>query len=112
MKPWIVLFTSLALVPIAACAAPPNGAGRDFLGNVFPPECADLSDIKIPVIEVRGDWLDRAAGETADVHGLWSKARVIYVREGLSPETRAAVIEHERCHEKMYRLTGNPGWHD
>jgi hypothetical protein len=97
-------------ISLSGCAALP--AETDFLGYPIPPQCRDVSGIDIPVIEVAGEWLDKAAGgETGGLYGLWSRIHVIYVRDDLRPDLRAKVIEHEKRHECMARLTGDPRWH-
>jgi len=96
----------------ATIALPALAQDKDTFGNIYPPECSDLSDVRIPVIEVDGAWLDKAAGgETAGINGLWSRTHVIYIKKGLNAERRADIIRHELCHEKMWRLTGDPRWH-
>lgn len=107
MKSLVALALTFLTIPSLAFAVQ-----RDFLGNAMPPECRDLSAIDVPVIEVAGDWLDRAAGgETGGIYGLWSRLHVIYIRNDLRPDLRAKVIEHEQCHEAVWRVTGSPEWH-
>lgn len=113
MKPWIVLIIFASQTLLAACAATPNSAGRDFLGNVFPAECADLSNLNVSIIETREtEVILWDHGRGAGNRGGWLRPGVIAIAGGLDARTRAEAIEHELCHEKMYRLTGDPRWHD
>jgi hypothetical protein len=103
------LLVCLTIITSGCAVAAPE---TDFLGYPVPAQCRDVSGIDIPVIEVAGEWLDKAAGgETGGLYGLWSRIHVIYVRDDLRPGLRARVIEHEKCHEAMWRLTGDPRWH-
>lgn len=88
----------------------------DFLGNPYPPACADVSGIDIAVIEMPEAEIRKITPTDKKVlYGAWLqyvfKPHVILIQEGLSPERRAEVLHHERCHEKIYRLTGNGNWH-
>lgn len=105
-----VAVTLMALV-VAACASPARDPMRvDYLGNRYPAACADLSDVNIPIIEARNIYY--APGESA--FGEWlprEPTNVILILKGLAEPLRSETIRHEKCHEKMWRLTGNPAWH-
>ncbi len=109
MNPWIAAATVVVPSLLTACVSPPKDAGRDFWGNVYPPECRDLSDISASIIETDHVilWENGAA---AGLYGGWTP-RYIMIRKGLSPEMRADVVRHERCHQRRYDLTGDPAWH-
>lgn len=105
----------LALLLISGCAVYP-AAQRDFLGNQMPPACADLSAIDLPVIEVGSVKLWH--GQTEELYGGWPasfpahRRRYIMIPKGLEEPLRSQVIEHEKCHQRRFDLTGSPYWHD
>lgn len=105
--------TALSLAALLSSCSPAHGAlgpVTDLWGNVYPAECrGDLPFI--PVVEVPVHFLHAATGGERGRLGLWSPAHVIYVLRDLDPATRAEVVRHERCHEQMWRLTGNARWH-
>lgn len=101
---------ALALILLTAGCATYPAAKVDFLGNVYPPQCADLSDIHVPIIETDNVILWKKGGD-AHLFGGLTKSHVILIRKGLTPTIRAEVIRHEKCHEKMFRVTGSPDWH-
>ena len=89
---------------------------QDFLGNAMPEACLDVSDIDIQVIEMPEAEIRKVAPtEKAHLYGAWLqyvfKPHVILISEGLTPTRWAEVLHHEKCHEKMWRLTGNGEWH-
>lgn len=49
-----------------------------------------------------------------DTLGLWVQrpgGNLILIKAGLSETEHANVLAHERCHELMFRRTGNGAWH-
>jgi hypothetical protein len=82
---------------------------KDFLGNVIPPECYDLSDIRPTIIET-DNVVTWEGGRGANLFGAWTP-RYILIKRGLPAYLRERVIEHELCHHKMFLLTGSPNWH-
>lgn len=53
-------------------------------------------------------------GDSMQAYGMWvnrPEGNVILILRGLPEGLRAEVLEHERCHELMYRVTGNAEWH-
>lgn len=104
----------IAQTLLSACASSPHqGAGRDFLGNVYPPQCADLSGVTASIIETSEDevilW---EHGRGSGNYGGWMGDGVIVIAHGLDPKTKAEVIRHEKCHQRMFELTGSAEWHD
>lgn len=103
----------LILLGLAHAASPTH---YDFLGNPMPEACADVSDIDTAIVFMpEADMRKITPTDKAVLYGAWLdyvfKPHVILIKEGLSPERQAEVIHHERCHEKMWRLTGNANWH-
>jgi hypothetical protein len=100
----------LLAITMASTAA---NADSDPWGNVYPPQCADLSGINLPVITVSklplqfgtasrcGAWLDRAEGHLI----------LLLTPEKCHTATRAETLRHELCHEAMWRATGSAYWH-
>lgn len=91
-------------------------AETDPWGNTYPPQCEDVSGLKVTVIEV--DHLPVKLG-TASRCGVWlqrSGKSVIYLLKRCVVDgravTKAELLHHELCHERMWRLTGSPEWHD
>lgn len=106
-----LLLAATALFVLAGCSAAQGAirADADPWGNVYPIECrGELPDLR--VFEVSQGFLDRATGAKNRV-GVWTPRGVAYVLRGLSPAMRAAVEKHERCHQAMFELTGDPRWH-
>lgn len=86
-------------------------ADADPWGNEYPAECADLSGIKVQVIDVGHLPVQP---DTASRCGVWLQrpgGTVIYLLKTCD-KPRAEVLRHELTHECMNRLHGDPRWHD
>ena len=99
---------ALALL-LAGCAT--GEPLQDFAGNSYPPACrGNLSDIQTPIAFVPGASLQWRASHGATVRGMWMPG-LIQIDNSLAGWLRDDVIRHERCHERIYELTGSPNWH-
>lgn len=110
-------FCALAATWMLAGCATSTPADVDFLGNVYPPECKDVSDIHITIRETTTDAMRELTGFTDRRHlySVWLrfvyKPHEIWIDKDLPAHLRSDVIRHEKCHEKMWQLTGNGDWH-
>lgn len=101
---------------LAACATGVP-VDKDFLGNVYPAECRDVSDIDIKVRDTSVEAMRKLTGFTTRRHlySVWLnfvfKPHEIWIDQDLPPHLRADIIRHEKCHEKMWLLTGDSNWH-
>ena len=99
----------LALL-LAGCAS--GEPWQDFAGNTYPAACrGDLSDVKTPIAFVptsRLQWAKRHGG--GPVRGLWMPG-LIQIDDSLHGWIKDDAIRHERCHQRIYELTGSPHWH-
>ncbi len=86
-------------------------ADQDPWGNEYPAECADLSGVKLRVVEV-GHLPVKP--ETASRCGVWLErpgGPIVYLLKTCS-EPREETLRHEACHQRMFEMTGDPRWHD
>jgi hypothetical protein len=105
MRKGLICLLAFAL---AGCAGQ-----RDFLGNVIPPICEDVSAIKLKVELVGEFTVKRDNGLSARACGLWlERAGGNVALVNRSPDCpREKVIAHEKVHECMFQKTGDPRWH-
>lgn len=104
------LLAATLLFVLAGCSA----TVPTYNGFAMPAQCTPeaLAAVDVPVIEVAqipyelrdhygtlGLWLQRPEGNS------------ILIKAGQPPSQRRAVLSHERCHELIFRLTGNGRWH-
>ena len=106
-----LLIASLLLAPIQA-----HAETTDFLGNIWPEECADLSDVQIPIKETSPEHLRTLAGahakEGATLYGVFdAKHWQILIAPNMPEPLRSYVVKHELCHAKFYKVVGFPNWH-
>jgi hypothetical protein len=92
----------------------------DFLGNILPEVCYDVSDVDVPIKEIPADRLrdiiaTRAARRRREgkgvVYGAWLPDNTIVILKGMPEPLRSYVIKHEQCHAKLFELYGFPHWH-
>lgn len=91
----------------------------DQLSNIYPPECRqDLSKkIDTPI-----QFMTQAAINAGRPRGSWpwnakwqlfkDGHREIWINKDLEGYELWDALQHERCHELMYRMTGKSMWHD
>ena len=112
----VVRLSFLVVLFLGGCAVG-QPVDKDFLGNVYPPECKDVSDVHIAVRETTVEAMRQLTGFTTRRHlySVWLqfvfKPHEIWIDKDLPDHLRADVIRHEKCHEKMWLLTGDGNWH-
>jgi hypothetical protein len=108
-----------AIVALCSVQARAGGVEYDQAGNRYPVACmGDLSSVKSPVMFVAPAVL-QALSHSYNLRelGAWlppsmaGKPGVILVDNTLRGWKRDDAVRHERCHERMYELTGDARWH-
>lgn len=108
MKKIIPLFAGLAL---SACATQYAPMAHYNVPAVCTPEA--LAKITLTVIEV-AKLSHKEEGVSVGDYGQWdnrTSQHVIWILKGLPADLHQEVLDHERCHELMFQLTGNGEWH-
>lgn len=106
-----LLLAALAAACLGGCTAT-YAPLQDY---VMPAQCnaEALSKITTTVVEVEKlTYLENGKHRTA--YGMWddrSDHHVIWLVRGLPEALRSETLAHERCHELMWRETGNGLWH-
>lgn len=100
----------LASVFLAGCADPID---MDHARNIYPPQCAgSLADEPGEVIFVSPAQMRGLRVGNREAWGMTREgSRRFYIDNTLMGWMREDVIKHERCHGRMFRLTGNGQWH-
>lgn len=116
---------ALALVMFVLTGCASGAAGieysdeRDLLGNPFPVDCLDVSDVH-PRIEYLPEASLRVVCQydhpDGFIYGCWNvdydnKDGVVAVASELTPTQQLATLKHEFCHSKMQKTHGSPLWH-
>jgi len=124
VKPWHFFALAFTLVGCASSQPIEFSDQRDFLGNPFPVECLDLSDVHphiryvsedtLRVLENASDW-DTKRGYY--IFGAWhddtrnSPDGEVYISNELTPQRELETLRHEYCHAKMRKVRGDARWH-
>lgn len=111
-----VLRCVLVILFLSGCAmgAPVD---KDFLGNTYPAECKDVSDVHIAIRMTTPDAMRQLTGFTKRRHlySVWLqytfKPHEIWIDKTITGARLNDLIRHEKCHEKMWLLTGDGAWH-
>jgi hypothetical protein len=102
----------LAGLALSACSSTAYQPLADYHA---PAQCTPeaLSQVTTSVIEVdKITYLQH--GERVGAYGMWVEkptGNVILILRGLPQPLRQEVLDHERCHELMFQLTGDGRWH-
>jgi hypothetical protein len=93
-------------------SATPALAGKDPWGRDYPPQCSPqaLADLHMTVVPVTQAFLDKAT-KADGRYGVYMPSGAAGVRKDLTGALRQGVIDHEKCHAIMKKLTGSPEWH-
>jgi hypothetical protein len=96
----------------------------DQAGNRYPVACHDVSDVRVDVVLLSREAMQaRLPEELASIPAIVLKGQwiepddnsksdgTIYIDKSLVGDDFYDAIKHEKCHGKMYHLTGSPRWH-
>jgi hypothetical protein len=114
-----LIWGALAIVAIilAACDPLEYSDATDAAGNRYPYGCLNPDVhpmvIRLPFEEMQSRW-EAVPGGMARL-GRYEdgpKDGYVYVVDDLPADVERMVLQHERCHAAMHRLTGSFYWHD
>lgn len=105
----------LIFIALLLLQASPALAWEKLRHYDIPEQCTveALADIKISVIEV-GKLFYVEDGKRYEAYGQWvdkTAAHYIKIVRGMPDWLVEEVLEHERCHELIWQLTGDGRWH-
>lgn len=121
-----IILAAIAFLSLSSCLE----VGRfDAYGNQLPEACYDLSDVQDTIVqETSQDAMRKMRGKvTSDnetLTGLWvlfsakdakgkeHKFTAIFVNKDIPDWDKKNTLEHEYCHEKMYRVYGDSRFHE
>jgi hypothetical protein len=93
----------------------------DQAGNRYPVACHDVSDVRVDVVllsreamqfrepsmprgfVLKGQWITPDDSTKSD--------GTIYIDKSLTSDQFYDAVHHEKCHAKMFKMTGDPTWH-
>lgn len=113
MVPKFAISLLLAAFGLCGCASRPDVTVDPLTGFAFPPICQNAQllaetarTMQIVIIRQPQPTLN-SSNMSGDV---WQPG-VAQVATSMDPFVRDATLNHEACHEIMFRLTGNYQWH-
>lgn len=85
---------------------------KDPWGRDYPVQCSPqaLADLHMKAVPVTQRFLDKAT-DADGRYGVYMPTGAAGILEGLADDMWNGVLDHEKCHAIMKKLTGSPEWH-